>query len=138
MKRIGLDQYDDRPKDMIQYLRYNGLHFNKKMCDFAIEKMTKIVNGKEEQIQPISKDYLDQLMKQHNIKLKNNVLYDYVFVANMCKADYYGSSIEDELHLALYVKDTVDDIDQSDGFIFNRWYADMVRSGIPIDWENMV
>lgn len=52
----------------------------------------------------------------------------------MCKADYLGSSIEDEHHLIKYVKDTVDDVDASDETTFRRWVATMVGNGIPIDW----
>jgi hypothetical protein len=56
----------------------------------------------------------------------------------MCKADFLGSSIMDERHLALYIKDVIDDIDATDGLIFNRWYADMCYNGIAIDWEEML
>lgn len=59
-----------------------------------------------------------------------------VFVANMCKADYLGSSVPDGLHLCLYVKDVIDDVDGYDGIAFNRWYADMCRKGIQVDWYN--
>lgn len=62
--------------------------------------------------------------------------YDAVFVANMCKADYLGSSVPDGLHLCLYVKDVIDDVDGYDGIAFNRWYADMCRKGIQVDWYN--
>lgn len=71
-------------------------------------------------------------------KLENNTLYDYVYVANMCKADFLGSSVPDEGHLCKYVKDVIDDVDAYDGIVFNRWYADMCRSGVPIDWEEMI
>lgn len=33
--KIPLDAYDMKPEGMIAYLRYNGWHFNKKMCDWA-------------------------------------------------------------------------------------------------------
>ena len=65
-------------------------------------------------------------------------MYDHVYVANMCKADFLGSSVVDENHLAKYVKDVIDDDDAYDGIVFNRWYADMCRKGIAIDWENMI
>jgi hypothetical protein len=139
MKRESLDLYDTRPYEMIQYLRHNGMHFNRKMCDFAVSKMTKInSNGKQEKITIITKQTLDELLKRYNITLNNNQLYDYVYVANMCKADFLGSSIKDEEHLAHYVKDVIDDDDAYDGIVFNRWYADMCRLGIPIDWEEML
>lgn len=72
--------------------------------------------------------------KEYDIELKNKIMHDYVFAATMCKADYLGSSIEDEQHLIKYVKDTVDDVDASDETTFRRWVATMVGNGIPIDW----
>ena len=131
MIRKSLDIYDDRPDSMIRYLKYYGQHFNKKLCDFAVSKMK---HGK----QAMSKDKVDELLKNHNIKLDNNELYDYVFVCNMGNNDFMGSSILDERHLALYVKDVIDDEDGYDGIVFNRWYADMVTSGIPVEWEEML
>jgi hypothetical protein len=41
MKRDSLDTYDIRPQAMTNYLRYYGMHFNKKLCDFAVSKMFK-------------------------------------------------------------------------------------------------
>jgi len=56
----------------------------------------------------------------------------------MGKADFLGSSIADERHLLMYIKDAIDDEDGYDGIVFNRWYADMCKKGIPIDWEEML
>ena len=136
--RESLDYYDTLPEDMINYLRYNGRHFNKKLLDFAVSKMTTKVDGKEEKLNPITKKQLSDLLDKYSIKLENNVLYDAVYVANMCKADFLGSSIIDEGHLALYVKDVIDDVDGYEGLVFNRWYADTVRKGIPIDWSEVL
>lgn len=30
----------------------------------------------------------------------------------------------------------IDDVDGYDGIAFNRWYADMCRKGIQVDWYN--
>jgi hypothetical protein len=38
----------------------------------------------------------------------------------------------------MYVKDVLGDEDKPDGYVFNRWYADMCFMGIPIDWEEYV
>lgn len=139
MKRDSLDQYDVRPAAMTNYLRYNGMHFSKKLCDFAVSKMYKRnASGQKEYIVPIEKSKIDELLQKQKIKLENNQLYDYVYVANMCKADFLGSSIKTEDHLALYVKDVIEDPDAYDGLVFNRWYADMCRKGVPIDWEEML
>ena len=128
MKRTPLDTYDDRPSSMKRYLRYYGQHFNKKLCEFAVSKMK---HGK----QPLTKERVDDILNANRVELENNQLYDYVYVANMGYNDFMGSSITDDKHLALYVKDVIDDKDGYDGIVFNRWYADMVSQGIPIDWD---
>lgn len=56
----------------------------------------------------------------------------------MCKADFLGESVPDEKHLAKYVKNVIDDVDGYDGLVFNRWYADMCKKGISIDWADLV
>lgn len=89
-------------------------------------------------IVPYSKEEVDNILKLQGVKVDRNQLYDAAYVANMCKADFLGSSIPDEYHLAMYVKDVIDDIDADDGIVFNRWYADMSYSGIAIDWEAML
>ena len=131
MRRISLDTYDDRPASMKRYLKYYGQHFNKKLCDFAVSKMD---HGKS----PVSKENVESILNKYNVKLDNNQLYDFVYVYNMGNNDFLGSSISDEKHLALYVKDVIDDEDGYDGIVFNRWYADTVTKGIPIEWDEMV
>ena len=56
----------------------------------------------------------------------------------MCEADFLGSSIVDEMHRMLFVKDMIDDPDAVDGFIFNRFYSDCCLKGEPIDWEGLI
>lgn len=139
MHKTDLTQFDIKPEAMVNYLRYNGPHFNKKLLQFATSKMTKKgIDGKETAIVPYATEQVDNIIRINNIKLEYNQLYDYVFVANMCKADYLGSSIIDEIHLAKYIKDVIDDVDGYDGIVFNRWYADMCRKGIVINWEEMI
>ena len=129
--RRPLDYYDDRPESMKRYLKYYGQHFNKKLCDFAVSKMN---HGKT----PVSKELVEENLNKYNITLEHNELYDHVYVYNMGNNDFYGSSIKDEKHLALYVKDVIDDEDGYDGIVFNRWYADTVTCGIPVEWDEMV
>ena len=138
MRNTDLTQYDIKPEGMINYLRYNGPHFNKKLCEFAVSLMEKKVGNMMSPIVPMTKDDIDKLLKDNNITIKGGQLYDHVFVANMCKADFLGSSIVDNLHLAMYVKDVLDDDDAYDGIVFNRWYADMCRKGIVVDWDEMI
>ena len=135
MDRIDFTIYDELTRDMINYLRNYGPHFNKKLCSFAVSKMYK---KDEEYIKPYTKEEVDNLLAAYNVKIKHNQMYDAVFIANMCKADYLGSSIPNEQHLTLYIKDVLDDADGYDGIAFNRWYADTSRLGFAIDWEEML
>lgn len=126
------------PEAMVIYMRHNGPHFNRKLLEFALSKMYKRVNGRREPIAGYTKEQVKSILDSNGIKLQNDQLYDSVYVANMCKADFLGSSIPDEKRLALYVKDVIDDPDGYDGIVFNRWYADMCYNGIPIDWEEVL
>jgi hypothetical protein len=78
------------------------------------------------------------MLAQHGVTLQNDVMCDGLFVMSMAMSDFFGSSIVDERHIALYVKDYIDDPDQVDGFVFNRFYSDCVLKGVPIDWEDML
>ena len=140
MRREPLDIRDRRPEEMEAYLSHFGWHFNKKMCEFAVSLMKKMnpQTGKKERIEPISKEKVDELLARYGIKLENNVLNDYVYWANQCKADTFKSSVPDEAHMALYIKDMVDDPDAPDGMAMCMWYAKMNRAGEPVEWDEML
>lgn len=138
MRRESLTQYDEMPREMMMYLRQYGPHFNRKLCEFAVSNMYKKTNGKEQKIVPYTKEEANNLLMAYGVEVKNAQLYDAAFVASMCKADFLGSSVIDEHHVALYIKDVIDDVDAPDGLVFNRWYADCCYSGIAIDWEEML
>lgn len=124
---------------MKRYLKHYGWSFNKKMCDFAVSLMKfKSDSGKMERIKPMTKEVVDELLKTYGVTLDNAVLYDHVYVANMCKADFLGRSVVDDACMAQYIKDVIDDPDAGDGNVFVAWYAKMVHSGQPIDWDEMV
>ena len=138
MVRDNFTRYDEYPEAMLAYLRNYGPHFNRKLYEFATDKMMKVYEGKKKKIVPYKKEEVDTLMKNYGIEVNNAQLYDCAYVASMCKADFLGSSVIDDRHLAIYVKDVIDDIDAPDGLVFNRWYADMCYMGIAIDWEEML
>ena len=133
-----LTQYDIKPEAMINYLRYNGPHFNRSLCEFAVKKMSKKVGSTLVRITPFSKEEVEKVLRDNGVVLENNQLYDFVYVANMCKADFLGSSISDNAHMAKYIKDVIDDDDAYDGIVFNRWYADMCKKGVAIPWDEVV
>ena len=135
-RRTG--SYDEIPEGMKHYINNYGCHFNKKLCDEAVSRMYKETNGKKEKIQAYSKEQLENLLKQNNIQLQRNKLYDHVYVSAMCMADYLGKSVPDVNHLAMFVRDMIDDPDAESGFIFNRWFADQMFMDNPIDWDDMI
>ena len=96
------------------------------------------VAKRKEYITPYTKETVESLLKANNIKLAGAVGYDAVYVANMAKADFYGSSISDDAHLAKFIKDYLDDPDGYEGIVFTRFYADCIGSGTPIMWEDML
>ena len=130
--------YDEIPKSMKSYLNNYGCHFNKKLCEEAVGRMYSEVGGKKEYIKPYTKDEVESLLESYGVRPKRSKLYDHVYVANMCKADFLGRSVPTEEHLAKYVRDVLDDADAEEGYIFNRFYADTVFMNNPIEWEDMI
>ena len=139
-RKQPLDIYDELPEGMRAYLQHYGWHFNRKACEYAVSLMRKKnpATGKMERIEPYTKEQVDELLRKNNVSIEDTRNYDYVFAANMCKADYLKSSVPDELHLALYVKDVIDDPDAEDGVTMRRWYATMVANGEMVDWAEII
>ena len=137
---MRLDSYDIYPSGMREYLSTYGWHFSKKMCEWAISRMYKDgeENKPEQAIPNYTRERVDLLLKRFNLKLEKNKGYDDVYVANMCKFDFLGSSIDNEMKLAQFIKDYIDDADAYEGMPFTRFYADCIGSGTPIMWEDML
>ena len=137
--RENFTAYETMPEEMAIYMSHNGPHFSKKLFEFAISKMYKTdSNGRKEEVNNITKKDLDSLLKTYGVTIENDYLYDAAYVANMCKADFYGDSIPNDDYMTRWVKNVLDDPDAVEGLIFNRWVADMKWLGIPIDWEEMI
>lgn len=136
-----MHQYDIIPEELRKYLAQFGKHFNHKLCDYAVSLMMKAgPDGKPVRITPMTREEVDALIKSNGVELKNNVLYDHVFVANMVKSDQLGSSIIDAKHHALAIKDYIDDVDKAEGYLFDRWISDICGLGphyVPY-WEDMI
>ena len=130
--------YDEIPEGMMYYINNYGPHFNKKLCKEATSRMYMDINGKKEYIKPYTKEEVDEMLEAYGVKLKRNKLYDAVYVANMCKADFLGKSVPTEEHLAKYIKDVIDDADADEGYVFNRFYADCMFMNNPLDWDDMI
>lgn len=135
-----LDVSSRMPSGMREYLETYGWHFSKKLCEWAVSNMKKVnpATGKMEKVQIMTKDEVEELLKKQGVTLENCMGYDHVYVANMAKADYWKTSIDDDVHLAKFIKDYLDDFDGYDGIAMTRFYADCIGSGTPILWEDMM
>ena len=139
MYRNRLDSRDTFPSGMEEYLAQNGWHFNKKLCEWAVGKMKKKNQlNKIDKISPYTKDNLDALLKANNVNIENDVGYDALYVLNMAKADYHGSSITEDVKMIKFVKDYLDDPDGYDGIALTRFYADCIGKGEMIPWEDVI
>ena len=138
--RMNILMFDGIPEDALSYLGNYGFHFNKKACEFAVSMMSKrdSSTGKPVQQLMLSKEDVDAMLAKNNVKLENDCMYDSTYVANMLMSDMYKSSIPDEQHIALGIKDLIDDIDQRDGYLFVRWYCNALYNGNPIDWSALI
>jgi len=130
-----LDLYETKPEGMEAYLGHYGWHFSKAMCDWAVSMM-RDRNGRKIPVK--TKEQVEALLKSFGVILDKDRGYDAVYVTHMGIADYLGSSLPDEAHLAKYVKDVIDDKDGYDGLPFTRFYADCIGSGTPIIWADMM
>lgn len=128
------------PQDMEQYLSFYGNHFNKKLCEFAVSKMEREdkTTGVPKPITPITSDELKAILDKHKVAVDTNEWYDALYLANMVKADYMGSSIEDEAHMAKYIEDVLCDVDAAEGQTFARYLADCSAKGCIIFWDMML
>ena len=129
----------DIPEDMKTYLSYDGMNFSKKLYEFAVSNMRReTADGKMEKVKPMTADELKTLLSKHKIEIEHNDLYNALYLAAMVKADYWGSSIEDEEHLAKYIEDTLCDVDAAEGQVLARYLADCSVGGCIIYWESMI
>lgn len=130
-----LDTYELKPAKMAAYLANYGWHFSKALCEWAVGRM-KDRNGSK--LTPMDKKAVDAILEQNGVTLKNNEGYDAVYVMNMAKADFYGSSITDDAHLAKFVKDYLDDIDGTKTRAMDEFYGRCVGAGVPIIWSDVL
>lgn len=135
-----LDSNYKFPSGMREYLDTYGWHFSKKMCEWAVSKMKRKnpQTQKEEPLDYMDKDKVDEFLKKFNVTLQNDKGYDKIFVINMTRSDYFKSSISDEAHLALFVRDYMDDPDGYPTLPFTRFYADCIGKSEIINWEDMI
>lgn len=118
-----------------EYTEQYGCHFNKRLYEWAVSMMTDR-NGSK--VQTMTKEQVNEWLRSNGVALKNDKGMDAAYVIAMGKADYYGSSIADDAHLAKYVKDFLDDPDGNPTKAFDHFVVDCRAKGEPIFWEEMM
>lgn len=131
-----LDYYDITPKGMDAYLASHGHHFSKPMLEWAVSMMRDTHGNK---VSIPDKKKIDEKLASYGVELEQNKgYYDPIYVWCMAKSDYMDSSLEDEMHLAKYVKDFIDDPDGNPTRAFDEFYINCIAKGIDIPWEDMI
>jgi len=131
-----LDYYDIIPKGMDAYMSAHGRHFSKPMLEWAVGMM-RDRNGKK--VNLLDKKQFDQILSAQGVTLKRTEgYYDGIYVWAMARADYFGSSITDDLHMARYVADYIDDPDGNETRAFDEFMVNCTAKGIDIPWEDMI
>lgn len=137
--KMPLDMYDFffMTKEKQQYIVLYGRHFNKALYEYAASAMRKKnkQTGEEEKVPVFQKEEVDNILKKYNVNVENKGDYDYVYIAQMCRADFLGESVPDEQRLALYVKNKCDDVDAPDELILREWCTKQDAAGNSVPWE---
>ena len=121
--------------DFDAYIDMYGPHFSKKLYEHAVSMMTDRNGAK---ITPMTKEQVSEMMRAQSVTIKNDKGYDAPYVLAMAKADYLGSAIKDDNHLALFVHDFLDDADGSKSKAFDHFVVDCRAKGEPIFWSEMM
>lgn len=118
-----------------EYIDQFGPHFNKRLYEWAVSMMVSRVGGK---VQPKTKEQVTEFLRSQGIKVEKGRGYDVPYVHAMAMADYYGSSIADEKHLAMFVKDFIDDPDGNESKAFDHFVIDCRAKGEYIYWDELL
>ena len=114
----------------------HGRHFSKPMLEWAVSMMK---DRKGNKMQAPDRKMVEEKLRAYGIELEHDKgYYDAAYVWNMAKADYMGSSVVDEAHLAKFVKDYVDDPDGNPTRAFDEFYINCIAKGVDIPWEDMI
>lgn len=118
-----------------EYVDQFGLHFNKRLYEWAVSMMTDR-NGNK--VQPKTKEQVSEFLQNNSVKLDNNKGHDAAYVHAMLFADCWGSSYKTDQQLAMGIKDFLDDPDGTDSKAFDHFVVDCRSKGEPIFWDEMI
>ena len=118
-----------------EYTDQYGCHFSKKLYEWAVSMMR---DRSGNPVKVMSKDDVDNFLKNNGVTLKNNKGHDAAYVRAMLFADCWGSSYTTEKQLALGVMNFLDDPDGSKTKAFDHFVVDCRSMHEPIFWDEML
>ena len=118
-----------------EYVDQYGMHFSKKLYEYAVDQM-RDRNGNK--LPPMTKEQVNEWFKAQGLTINNDKGWDKPYVLMMAKADYMGSSIVDDTHLAKFVKDYLDDVDGYPTRAFDEFVVKCRAQGEPLFWEDFL
>lgn len=118
-----------------EYTDQYGCHFNKKLYEWAVSMMT---DRSGNSVSPMTKEQVNEALRVQGVTIKNDRGYDVPYVYHMLKSDCYGSSLKDDAHLALGVKDYLDDIDGYPTRAFDEFVVKCRAKKEPIFWSEVL
>lgn len=111
------------------------MHFNKKLCEWAVSMM-RDRNGAK--VPLMTKEQTEEWLKANGVVLKNNKGWDASYVRAMLFADFWGGSFTTDKQVALGVADFLDDPDGTKTKAFDHFVVDCRAKGEPIFWDDML
>lgn len=122
-----------------QYQEKHKGHFSKKLAEWAISMMEKKdeTTGKMVKITPSSIDEMEDALKQAKVEVKEECIYDALYLWNMCKADY-EESLPTKESRSIYIEETLCDPDGCPEAVLACFCAKMDLKSIPIHWERFL
>ena len=118
-----------------QYMDANQGHFSKALAQWAISRMkTKDAGGKLVRINSVPLEEVESTLRDHNIEVKEECIYDAWYLYNMCLADY-RRSLPERKDIAMYVDETINDPDCDPTAVLACFRAKMDTMRVPIHWE---
>ena len=115
---------------------YHGL-FSKRLAEWAISRM-KTEDAATGVVKPLiarKVDDVQQVLKEHKVELPDEFIYTSWYLFNMCVADYPKTCKTDEQR-ALFVEETLCDVDGTPENVLDCFATKMCNAGIPIYWED--
>lgn len=118
-----------------EYVEQYGLHFNKKLYEWAVSMM-RDRDGKA--VPVLTKEQVAEWLRTNGVTLKNDKGHDAAYVRAMLYADCWGSSYTTDKQLALGVKDFLDDPDGTKSKAFDHFVVDCRGKHEPIFWDEVL